>query len=364
MTEELTAWDGAPGLVILGFGLPALLLSLPAGSLSDRTDQRRLIIRMSLAGAAVMATTAAIVASGHATPRWATAVGMAAGAAMAMMSPALQAAIPRLVEPELLMNGVALGSMAMNVSLMAGAVVGGVTIDLFNIETSFLLMGAILLAAAWLMHPVHIPGPSGVPPDRRGAVRAGLRLVANLEPVRSLIVCGLVISIAGALVQISMPDIVRDDIGLGATPASLLNLFLGVGMFITTAFIASRTDLAHRGLWMAVTFSSISGSMMVAMGMSSNYLLSAAAMFVWGLGGGIVLTLQRTLIQEHTPSEYMGRIMGVLTLTTTGSLPMAAALTSWLNASLGPPRTLAVTGVFVSAAAAAITMRPAVRTSE
>ena len=44
LTEELTDWDGAPGLVILGFGLPAMMLSLQAGSLSDRVSQRNLII--------------------------------------------------------------------------------------------------------------------------------------------------------------------------------------------------------------------------------------------------------------------------------------------------------------------------------
>ena len=364
LTEELTDWDGAPGLVILGFGLPAMMLSLQAGSLSDRVSQRNLIIAMALAAACVMITTAVLVATDIATPRWAAAVAILAGTAIAMMSPALQAAIPRLVEPELLMSGVALGSMAMNVSLMAGAVVGGVVIEVFDIQTSFAVMAVFLVLAAYLMRPVIIAQASGQPPARAGAIRDGLRLVRRLEPVRSLVACGLVMSTAGALVQISTPDIVRDEMGLGAGPASLLNLFLGVGMFATTAFIASRKAISRRGLWMALAFSSISGSMMVVLGFSKVYALSAVAMLAWGLGGGIVVTMQRTLIQEHTPGEYMGRVMGLLMLTMTGSLPLAAALASWLNATIGPPNTLVITGFVVSCAAATISLRPAIRTVE
>jgi MFS transporter, ENTS family, enterobactin (siderophore) exporter len=99
------------------------------------------------------------------------------------------------------------------------------------------------------------------------------------------------------------------------------------------------------------------GPLVVVLGVARSYAVAFAAMAVWGIGGGVVMTLQRTLLQERTPPELMGRIMGLNTLALLGSFPLAAALSGLLTARLGTGTALASIGLGVTALGAAVTLR-------
>jgi hypothetical protein len=97
------------------------------------------------------------------------------------------------------------------------------------------------------------------------------------------------------------------------------------------------------------------------MGLSRSYLLTLAVMLAWGVGGGITLTLQRGLLQHHTPDELMGRIMGLSGLTLIGSFPAAAAAASGVSSIIGPADTLVAVGIGAIVVAVGLGLRPAVR---
>lgn len=98
------------------------------------------------------------------------------------------------------------------------------------------------------------------------------------------------------------------------------------------------------------------------MALSRSYVLTLALMAVWGVGGGIVMTMQRTLLQERTPDQLMGRVMGLNTLGMLGSFPLAAVAAAALTSATSTTTALVVMGVSTTVAAGAMTLRRPVRT--
>jgi sugar phosphate permease len=99
----------------------------------------------------------------------------------------------------------------------------------------------------------------------------------------------------------------------------------------------------------------------VVMGLSSSYGLTFAVMALWGVGGGITMTLQRGLLQRHTPDELMGRVMGLASLAMIGSFPLAAAVAAGLTSALDAADALFVTGVGAVVVAVLLGSRRALR---
>ena len=360
---DLTDWSPAVGLVGLALGIPAMLVTLPAGALSDRLDRIRLIVIGSLVTAATLFALAAAIWTGVVSVWIAALAGVVLGTSFAVISPAMFAIVPSLVPPERLMTGVGLQGMSMNLALLTGAVIGGAAIALAGTGGAMALLGAIALLAALGMAGVSLPQrPVPTEPPRMVTdTVAGLRFALGREPLRSMLAIGFVASSSWGVVQLVLPDVMRTTLGQEAFAASMVFGALAVGMFFTTLYLSNRQSIRRRGLLLAIPFSGYIGTGMVVMGLSRSYLLTFVAMGLWGVSGGIVITLQRTMLQEATPDEYMGRVMGCNAFAMTGSYPLAAAMVAGSTAVVDGPVTLILLGVMIALAASLVVWRPAVR---
>ncbi|HSL58500.1 MAG TPA: MFS transporter [Acidimicrobiales bacterium] len=359
---DLTDWTPAVGLVGLALGIPALVVSLPAGALSDRVDRIRLVVVGDVVTAVALAALAVTVWTDVATPAIVAVVAAVVGTSFGMISPALQAVVPALVPAHRLMTGVGLQGMGMNIAMLTGSVLGGGAIALAGTGGALALLATIAAIAAVGLAGVRLPERAVVAVRRRvvADIADGVRFAVGREPLRSMLLVGFVASGSWGVVQLLLPDVVKSDLGQGAFTTSLMFGALGAGMLVTTVTLANRDSLARRGWWIAVPFSGFSGTMVVLMGWSSIYAITLAAMLWWGLSGGVVMTLQRTVLQESTPDEYMGRVMGANALAMTGSYPVAAGAAALAASAFGGAGAMMVLGAVVTVAAAAVTWRPAV----
>lgn len=359
---DLTDWTPAVGLVGLALGVPTLLVALPAGALSDRVDRIRLVAAGDVVTALALAALALAVWTDVASPVVVAAAAAVVGTTLGLITPALQAVVPALVPPHRLMAGVGLQSMSMNIAMLTGSVLGGAAIAVAGTAGALALLAAIAALAAAGIAGVRLPSREVVAERRRmrADVAEGLRFAWGHEPLRSMLVIGFVASGAWGVVQLLLPDVVKTDLGQGAFTTSLLFGGLGAGMFVTTLLIANRDALPRRGRWIAVAFSGFCGTMIVVMGWSPAYPITFVAMVWWGVCGGVVMTLQRTILQESTPDRFMGRVMGANTLAMTGSYPIAAAASAVAASALGGAGALVLLGGVVVVAASAVTWRPTV----
>jgi MFS family permease len=363
ITLDLTDWTPAVGLVGVALGASALLVAAPAGAISDRVDRRLLFMRVSTVTTVVLVLATLAVGTGVAGVALIALIGLLLGGLLAAVSPAVQAMVPDLVPPERLMNGVALQFISMNVAMMLGAIAGGAAIAVAGNAGGLGLLAVLKALSVLLMAGVRLPprARSATGSRLRADIGDGFRWALGHEPARSLLGVMLTIGVMWGATQLLLPDLARSELGQGAFGASMLFAPLGLGMVTTSLFLANREQLARRGRLLAIVFTLNAGPLVVLIGTSRSYALTFGMMAVWGVGGGIVMTLQRTLLQERTPPEMMGRVMGLNTLAMLGAFPLAAAMSSALTAAMGTGAALATMGGATVVAAAALTFRRVVR---
>lgn len=350
---ELGGGPSAAGLAAFSLGIPVLFLALPAGVLSDRLDRRMLMVISQLGAMAVTALTAVLIWRGWITIPIAFALAVAVGMTTALGTPVRQAIVPSIVPKERLQNAVALMTLGMNVSFMVGPAVSGGIIEAWGLDGAFAAQTGIYALTLLPLIGLRLPTIVQDGPRRRmhHDIREGLSFIWHHKGILALI--GLLTTSGMFMIgpfQALLPVIARDRLGRGAFEASLLFVALGAGMLITSLSLASAKDLRRKGL--IFTSNMILGGVLFAgIGLSTVYPLTMALMFFWGMGGGLFINLNQTLIQANTPNELMGRVMSVHTVSFQGVGPIGALMAGAGAAALGIPVWVSISGVLLCTAA-------------
>lgn len=367
LTLDLTDWDPAPSLIGLALGGGGLLVAVPAGAISDRIDRKGLFVRLSAVTTVVLAITTVFVATDVMTVGGVAIAALVLGALLAGVSPAVQAMVPALVPPDRLMNGVALQMISFNVATMLGALAGGLAIQLAGNAGGLGALVVIELLAVILMHRVpDLPRPSTNDPatprttSLRTEMREGLDWSMSRPRTRAMLTIMLLIGFIWGAVTILLPDIAKNELGAEAFAASALFAPMGLGMIMMSLRLASAGGIERRGRLLAGALVAVLGPAVVLAALSPWYAVTLLAMGIWGMGGGIVMTMQRTILQEEIPDALMGRVMGLNTVGLLGSFPLAAAVSAALTSVVAASTALAVMAGTVTVLAIALTSRPAV----
>lgn len=340
------------GIAAFAMGIPILFLSLPAGAHSDRLDRRLLLATSQLGAIVVSGATAALILSGHISIPISYVLAAAMGATTAYGQPVRQAIVPSIVPVSRLQNAIALMTLAQNGSFMAGPAIGGAMIAGWGTGTSFAVQTAVYLVALLPLARLHLPAAIRKPGRRMGAeIREGISFIVHHRGIRVLVAMLMVFGLLmiGPFSAL-LPVIARDRLGRGALGTGLMFASLGTGMLLTSLVLASMRNLRRRGLVFAVNY--IAGGLgFAAIGWSRSYALTIAVLFVWGMGGGLFINLNQTLIQTHTPPRLMGRVMSVHTVAFVGIGPIGALVSGAGAAAFGPGEWIVGCGLFITAVA-------------
>ena len=350
---ELTDRAGLGGLVGFTIGIPAFFITLPAGVWADRFDRRRMVFFTAVGGAAVMATVAVLALTGILNTEFALALALAAGFTGAMVQPPLMSIAPMIVSRERLMNAIVLRTMGMNLAQVFGAGLAGGLIAATGFEGAFAAQAACYIIAALMIARVRLDEP----PDSTGQpamwtqASEGLGFVFRDPALRGLVLISVV---AGLLmlgpVFVLVPEIARTKLEVGSTLNGMLMTFTGAGMFVTSLYLASRGVLTRKGAWFMGNFLA-SGPIVLAIGLSPVYPLTAFFMFAWGIGGGIFINMNQTLVQLYTPDNMMGRVMSIYMLSIAGILPLGSLIAGFGAEIIGPDWYMALAGVLIAVCA-------------
>jgi predicted MFS family arabinose efflux permease len=359
---ELTEWNPATAILGILLGMPHLFLSAWAGSLVDRLPPRQLGLALMVAGTGMFTVTAILVDTRFMTVPVAMACGFFTAIAPAMLTPLLQAIVPSLVPPQRLMQAVAIQNLGMMVATIGGAFIGGGVIQLFGISAGFwmLAIASCLAALRYMITP--LPDQlAGANQQRRGAIRDGARAALGSEPLRSLLAVTFVMGIAITSSVLLLPEFARDVLGKESFAAGALNAFMSIGMMGTSFVLATRWTPSRPGLVLTIVAGLFLGGGLVAIGLSQVYVLTAIFAFMWGMSGGIAMTLLRTLTQVNTPPELMGRVMGLAAMAQNGAFPIGSLMLFGLVSITSVSSTMVISGVICTAAIWSISIRPHIR---
>lgn len=360
---QLGGGASGAGLVAFTLGIPVLFLSLPAGVLSDRMSRRKLLIWSQAAAMAITGLTAGLVWTDRITIPLAYALAAGIGVTTAFGRPVRQAVIPSVVEPGRLQNAVALITLGMNTSMIIGPAFGGGIIALTGLAGAFVLQTALYGLTLLPLLPMRLPAivRDGDSRPFRDLLE-GLGFIVRNRGIRTLV--GLLM-LSGLFMigpfQALLPYIAESELGADAFGASLLFVALGAGMLVTSILLASARDIRRKGMWFMTNL--IGGGLIwAAVGLSDAYALTFVLLLAWGLGGGLFINLNQTLIQANTPDALMGRVMSVHTLSFQGIGPVGALIAGTAAGAVGATTWVTACGITLAAAAVlALVSQPSLR---
>ncbi|HEY5336882.1 MAG TPA: MFS transporter [Rhizomicrobium sp.] len=301
----------ALGLVGLCEFVPMFLLTLPAGEIADRFDQRRVLaIAQALLGVcAGLFLLFSLLYPRNALPFYGVLVLF--GAARGFSGPSGQSLLAFLVPPERLAKSIALSSSAFTVAVIAGPALGGFLFAFGPVATYSVGFAGFILAAAltttFAGRSFDRSTVAGV--SRWERVVEGIRFVRERPIILGAISLDLFAVLLGGAVAL-LPVFARDILHVGPIGLGILRSSPAVGAALT-AFTLSRWPIQRKSGARMFAAVAMFGVATIVFGLSRNLYLSLAALFVTGASDMVSVYIRQSLINFATPDPMRGRVGAV-----------------------------------------------------
>ena len=300
----------ALGLVGLCEFVPMFLLTLPAGDISDRVDQR-FVLALSLVLEAVCGVLLIALTLSHPVEAWPFYAVMAVfGFARAFSGPAAQSLLPFVVPPERLPKAIAWSSSVFQVAVIAGPAIGGLLYALGPVAayavcaTCFFLAG---IAVSTLGGRRRKDALSTAHALER--VAEGVRFVRTRPVVLGAISLDLFAVLLGGATAL-LPIYARDILHVGPEGLGILRSAPAIGA-AAVAILLGRRPLERNAGAMMFGAVAVFGIATIVFGVSTNFYLSLAALGVLGGSDMISVFIRHALVQYATPDAMRGRVSAV-----------------------------------------------------
>jgi MFS family permease len=314
--------------------VPSVILGVAIGPLIDRWPRQRMMIFSDLGGAA----TFAVLPFVH-SPAAICALSAVAGFSAAFFRPACYSAIPNLVRKESLVSANALVQGVENMATLIGPVLAGIGVALLGSSTVYGLNAISFVVSAMLLLRIGNRLQSTVPVRIGGThwreVRAGLSLVRNDRYLSSIALIWSWATLAYAGINVAEIALTTNAYGAGNPGFGVFVAFSAGGILIGNVvafwFIERLTVYGGYRISFLVTAAGVA-----ICAVSPNLAIGCVGAVIFGIGNGIGLVCNMTLIQQVVSDERRGQVFAVL-----GSLVQTFTLIGTLAAgplteSVGP----------------------------
>jgi len=301
----------ALGLVGLCQFVPMFALTLPAGELADRVDPRRVlaiseIVQGVCAGLFLLCT---VLSPHRALPFYF--VLALFGAARGFSEPAWQSLLAFLVPPDGLAKAIARNNSLLTVAVIGGPAIGGFLYAAGPLATYsvclFAFVAAGLLAAG--LGGRRVDHSTSHLAERWERVAEGIRFVRDQPVVLGAISLDLFAVLLGGAVAL-LPVFARDVLHVGPMGLGFLRSAPAAGAALMAFTLAHFPIERRSGTYLFVAVA-IFGVATVGFGLSQNFYLSLAMLFVIGASDMISVFIRSSLINFATPDPMRGRVGAV-----------------------------------------------------
>jgi MFS family permease len=289
---------------------PVFLLMIPAGNAADRMPRRDLA-RYAHALLALAALGLAYVSWSGAPTAWIYALLVLVGTARAFASPSVSTILPQLLPPAQFASSNAWLSSTYEVASTCGPALAGWMIWLTGSATATFAAAAalqVVFIAVLSTFPARPPEPTDHARSPR-EVFAGFAFIRRNPVFLAAITLDLfAVLLAGAiaLLPVFAKDILHvGDLGLGFLRAAPALGALTMALILTRARPWNRPG---RALLLAVVGF---GAATIGFGLSRDFGLSLACLFLVGLFDEISVVVRMTLEQMITPDRLRGRVSSI-----------------------------------------------------
>lgn len=352
----------AVGAVAAADGLPAVVLSLFGGVLADRMPRRRILLFTQSTLGLSAGALAILVATHHAGLLAVILVAVVFGSADSLDLPTRQALVADLVERDAVVNAVALTSVAMSVTRIAGPSIAGLLISFAGPAVCFAALSIAYVAPIFVLATI-VPN---IRPQRRegthtawGDFVEGLRELRHNRLVLGLTVCTATLSLFGVSYMPYLPVYAHDKLSAGSQVLGLLYTIGGVGALVASLVLASVGGSAATRRLLLMAGSAIYGVSLFSLASSSTLIVAIPALVGISLGFLAMNTSMTTLLQTETDPALRGRLLGIYVTIFAGLQPLGTLAYGLFGHSVF--RAISIGALLVGAVGLATALGPALR---
>ena len=325
---------------------PFTVLGLFSGVVTDRFDNRRVVIVTQSVQMVFSAVLAAITLLGHVQLWEVYAIAALTGSALVFDAPSRQNLTFQMVGRDELPNAIALNSSLFNTARIFGPALAGVLIAAvgpgwcFAINTtSFLAVLAGLLA---MRVSELFPLLDRRRPTMWRGTREGFVYALRNRTVLVTLVMTAVFSAVGFNFNILLPLLAKNTLEAGPRTFGIISACFGAGALVGALWAAA----VSRTTWRVMLLGSAGfGICELLIAPVRSTLLVGALLFICGIFFTSYTANSNAAIQLASPDHIRGRVLGLYYYAWNGLAPLGALLVGWMCDRGGTELAFAVGGV-------------------
>ena len=357
---DLTGSASDLGLVLAARMVPQLVFMVIGGVWADRLPRNLVMVASDLLTGGAQAATAALLLTGNAEIWHLVVLQATGGIGFAFFFPASTGLVPQTVESALLQQANAVLRMALNVTSIGGAALGGILVAAVGPGWALAIDAATFFVSAGFLLAMRVTrGERLEAPNFLLELREGWREFTSRTWLWVIVVAFgfLNAAFAGAF-NVLGPVVAKSELGGAAAygaifAAQALGLLLGA--FVTLRFKPSRP--------LFVGCAAVIGMppVLILLAVGAPLPLIVAAALVMGIGIELFGVFWDTALQQHVPEHALSRVSSYDALGSFIFIPLGQLAAGPIAAAIGVDETLYLAAAVIAISAFAMVATPDIR---
>ena len=348
---QLTGSGVSVGITAALQFLPMLLFGAWGGLLADRLPKLKLLQYTQAAMAVPALTLWLLTATGDIQPWMVFALVLVRGSVLAIDNPARQAFVMELVGPDRIVNAVALNSVVVHTSRIAGPAAAGAVIALLGVGPCFAFNALSFIAMLVALRGMDRSQLRTAAPAKRapGDVRLALRHVRETTALWIPLGAMVIVGTLSFNFQVLLPLLAHSTWHGTATTYALMTMAMGVGSVGGALMTGLLGRVSPR---LIVGAAAAFGVFELLAAVAPSLPLQILALVPLGAVSVTFAAGVNSSMQLAASPEMRGRVMSLYSVVFLGSTPFGAPLVGWLAQVASPRAGLALGGAAALVAAA------------
>jgi MFS family permease len=317
-------------LIQTATALPFFLLALPAGSIGDIFDRRKLILGTETWMLVVGVVLTVVTLLGVMTPWLLLLLTLLLSIGDAVESPSWRAIFPELVSKEDLPAALALNGIEFNLARALGPGLGGFVVAAVGVGAAFAFnavsfLGVIAVVAKW-KRPER---KSTLPLESfRGATSAAIRYVRYSPGIRTLLLRAAVLIFFTSSFWALLPTAVKEISNNPITYGFLLGFF-GLGAVLGAIVLQRTRSRVSSEMLLSFATTAFAG-VILSVALLRSPVVLCVMMLLGGASWTALMSLFNIMVQELAPDWVRARVLAVYLFVFQGSVALGSTLWGYI----------------------------------
>ena len=333
ITIQLNESPTRVGVAQMALLLPSLIFILIGGSLADRYGGRLIAIIGQSAAALGPIGLTLIIVTGHLSFQTVILFALWMGTAQALVTPARDGLLAKLAEGKvqklvIKVSMIQFGIQILGFMIAAKADQLGATTVLCT-QSAILTLGVIAFAALKVDESTS-HSDVGFTRHIVDSIIEGFTTVRSTPALLTVTLQNLAMGLflMGSYI-VTMPLLIRQNHEGTSSELAWMNIANAAGLFLSSMTLLRMGGVKRPGRALLLSLAA-AGLLLGCAAFARSFAELIFVVFLWGVGGGLVMIMSRSIMQEQAPAEQRGRIMAFFSLSFMGAGLFGSLLNGYL----------------------------------